>query len=384
MPKNFKWLGAVCVLLMSACSPGVNDWNVALIESNFSIPTLDLAAVPQIQTVVDREEGQYLGHPSTVLLDDGKTILTTYPKGHGQGAIVYKKSLDGGISWSERLPTPTSWETSLEVPTLFRFPKSDGSKRVLLFSGLYPIRLAKSDDDGETWTQLESIGAFGGIVAMSSMIQRQDGALVAFFHDDGRFIQPDGAAGVFTVYRTISLDDGDTWSLPEVVVSHDSLDLCEPGAVWSPDKAELALLLRENSRSALSQVIFSKDESATWTEPVALPAELTGDRHTARYLEDGRLIVVFRDMAPESPTKGDWVVWIGTFADIKNGLPGQYRLRIMDNTNAWDSTYPGVEILPDGTVVSTTYGHWQEGSEPYIVSVHLDMEMLDRWYKKLN
>ena len=88
-------------------------------------------------------------------------------------------------------------------------------------------------------------------------------------------------------------------------------------------------------------------------------------------------------MAPESPTKGDWVAWIGDYSDIRNGSPGSYRIRIMDNTNSWDSTYPGVEILPNGDVLTTTYGHWEEGQEPFIVSVRLDIDMLDRWFNKL-
>lgn len=375
------------MVLFVGCAE-VNDWNVPLVTTSFEIPTLDLSQVVEIQHVVDKEEGQYLGHPSTVLLEDGKTLLITYPKGHGRGAIVYKKSFDGGTSWTDRLPTPTSWETSLEVPTLFRFKTKSGSYRTLLFSGLYPIRQSISDDEGETWTQLQAIGPFGGIVAMSSVIQTETGSLVAFFHDDGRFLHPEGEAGIFTVYKTVSQDDGITWSLPEVVVQHADMDLCEPGAVWSPNKKELALLLRENSRSAPSQVIFSKDQGATWTDPVPLPKELTGDRHTARYLEDGRLIVVFRDMAPESPTKGDWVAWIGEYDDLKSGVDagnevGQYRIRIMDNTNSWDSTYPGVEILPSGNVVTTTYGHWEAAVEPYIVSVELDIKQIDRWYHKL-
>ncbi len=77
----------------------------------YSIPTLDLADQRQRQVVVDREAGQYLGHPTTVLLEDGRTILCVYPKGHGRGAIVYKRSLDGGLTWSDRLPTPASWAT---------------------------------------------------------------------------------------------------------------------------------------------------------------------------------------------------------------------------------------------------------------------------------
>ena len=46
------------------------------------------------------EAGQYLGHPTTVLLEDGKTILCVYPKGHGRGAIVYKRSIDGGLTFA--------------------------------------------------------------------------------------------------------------------------------------------------------------------------------------------------------------------------------------------------------------------------------------------
>ncbi|NIP96850.1 MAG: exo-alpha-sialidase, partial [Akkermansiaceae bacterium] len=92
-----------------------------------------------------------LGHVSTCLLDDGKTILAVYPKGHGRGAIVYKRSTNGGDSWSERLPTPASWATSREVPTLHRMTGADGRKRIIMWSGLYPARLAVTEDDGETW-----------------------------------------------------------------------------------------------------------------------------------------------------------------------------------------------------------------------------------------
>ena len=69
----------------------------------FSIPLVDLAQETHRQVLVDREPNQYLGHPTTVLLDDQQTIITVYPKGHGRGAIVMKKSHDGGLTWSDRL-----------------------------------------------------------------------------------------------------------------------------------------------------------------------------------------------------------------------------------------------------------------------------------------
>jgi arylsulfatase A-like enzyme len=346
-------------------------------DSALGLPLIDLNMDEGRHVVVDRVPGQYLGHPTTQLMDDGQTILTVYPEGHGRGPIVYKRSRDGGQTWSDRIPVPESWATSLEVPTLFRVQGPEGTDRLVIFSGLYPIRRAISDDGGETWSELEPIGDFGGIVAMSSLHTQKSGDLLAFFHDDGRFLRNGGERTTFQVFATRSSDAGLTWSEPWVVTEHTDADLCEPGLVVSPDGERIALLLRENSRQHESFVVFSDDDGETWSEPRGLPPSLTGDRHTARYAADGRLVVTFRDMAGDSPTKGDWVVWTGDWNDIVTGRPGQYRVRVKDNRNAWDAAYAGLELLPDGTFVTTTYGHWDFGQEPYILSSRFTLDELD-------
>ncbi|MFC2142596.1 GDSL-type esterase/lipase family protein [Acidobacteriota bacterium] len=344
----------------------------------YTIPTLDLADQTHRQVVVDREKDQYLGHPTTVLLEDGKTMIAVYPKGHGRGAVVMKRSLDAGLTWSGRLPTPENWATSQEVPTLHRVVDPQGVKRLIMFSGLYPIRMAVSEDDGLTWSPLNPIGDFGGIVAMGCVERLKNGDYMAMFHDDGRFIHKDGArTGVFTLYKILSRDGGLTWSSPKEILKGSRVHLCEPGIVRSPDGNQLAGLLRENSRTRNSWVIFSDDEGMTWSEPRELPASLTGDRHTARYAPDGRLFISFRDRTHLSPTWGDWVAWVGTYEDIVEGREGQYRVRLMDNTRGADCAYPGVEMLPEGTAVTTTYGHWAEGEQPYVVSVRLRLQELD-------
>ena len=366
-------------------------------ESTFPVPTLDLASDTQRQVLVDREAGQYLGHPTTVLLEDGKTMLCVYPKGHGKGGIIYKRSTDGGLTWSERLPTPKNWETSVEVPTLHRVVDAAGKKRLIMFSGLHPIRMAVSEDDGASWSELKPIGDFGGIVTMSTVMElKTPGHYLAFFHDDGRFIRggdmekyfmksphaPEHVSTAakpwrFWVYTTLSKDGGLTWSVPVPIASLPDANLCEPGALRSPDGKQIAVLLRENSRKYNSYVIFSNDEGLTWSEPRELPAALTGDRHVAKYAPDGRLFISFRDTTHDSPTKGDWVGWVGKYEDIVQGTEGQYRVRIMDNTKGADCTYPGVELLPDGTFVTTTYGHWTEGEPAYVVSVRFKLQELD-------
>lgn len=357
--------------------------------------TIDLNNHVHRQVVVDREAGQYLGHPTTCLLEDGKTILCVYPKGHGRGAIVYKRSTDGGLSWSERLPTPASWATSKEVPTLHRMIGPDGKKRIIMWSGLYPARLAVTEDDGVHWSELRPVGDWGGIVVMGCVepIETGKGHYLAMFHDDGRFFR--GGAGqsfgdvptgkrldVMTLYQTFSQDGGLTWSFPEAVFASSEIQLCEPGCIRSPDGKTLAVLLRENARRKNSHVIFSQDEGKTWSKPRELPLALTGDRHTGKYGPDGRLLISFRCRSPKQsaeqrPFEGDWVGWVGTWDDIVAGRSGQYSVRLKENTNGYDTAYPGVELLPDGTFVTTTYGHWSQGEEAYILCVRFQLQELD-------
>ncbi|MBR5380012.1 MAG: exo-alpha-sialidase [Clostridia bacterium] len=189
----------------------------------------------------------------------------------------------------------------------------------------------------------------------------------------------EGAAarrGRFTVYSVRSRDGGLTWGELRPVCTHDTASLCEPGVVRSPDGKQLAMLLRENSRKYNSFVTFSDDNGVSWSEPRELPGALTGDRHTIRYLKDGRLIVSFRDMCHESPTRGDWCAWVGTYDDIVSGREGEYRVRLMKNHDGCDCAYPGVLVLPDGTVAATTYGAWTPGEKQYIVTVRFKPPVL--------
>jgi hypothetical protein len=383
MKRNLL-IAALAIAMAAAPACARKSAPLPPVSRGYTIPLIDLAPDASRRTVVDREPGQYLGHPTTVLVEDGRTIVAVYPKGHGRGAIVLKRSGDGGLTWSERLPVPENWATSLETPTIHCVVGPDGTKRLIVWSGLYPARLAVSGDDGASWTPLAPAGDWGGIVVMSALVELRPfgrGRYMAMFHDDGRYFAKEAhqeKPPVFTLYTTFSDDGGLTWSFPKAVHAASAVHLCEPGIVRSPDGRTLAALLRENSRTRNSYVIFSEDEGKTWTAPRELPGALTGDRHTGKYTPDGRLLVSFRDMTHDSPTRGDWVAWVGTFDDIVEGREGQYRVRLMDNTKGADCAYPGVEILPDGTFVVTTYGHWTAGEEPYIVSVRLKLDELDR------
>ncbi|MEY4799249.1 MAG: hypothetical protein RI978_1550, partial [Verrucomicrobiota bacterium] len=83
---------------------------------DYSIPMIDLMKEDSLFTTVERRPS-YLGHPSTVLLRDGKTLVVAYPDGHGRGNLILRRSTDAGASWQ---PLPVKAQRVEETPVLYR------------------------------------------------------------------------------------------------------------------------------------------------------------------------------------------------------------------------------------------------------------------------
>jgi hypothetical protein len=231
-------------------------------------------------------------------------------------------------------------------------------------------------DKGKTWTPLAPNG-LRCTVAPNTSIPLSGGRYLVLYareHAGPKNIK---------IWQSITSDGGLTWEPERVVCEVKGAAPDEPGTILSPDGSQILALMRENARTCNSLYMVSDDEGETWSKPRELSASLTGDRHMPRYAPDGRLVVTFRDTTHVSPTKGDWVAWVGTYDDIIKVREGQYRVRLMKNHRDGDCAYPGLELLPDGTFVATTYGHWIPGESPYIVSVRFKISELDRKAKKL-
>jgi hypothetical protein len=238
-----------------------------------------------------------------------------------------------------------------------------------------------SEDDGRTWRELPPIGGriakedpFRCIMTFSSIVRLTDGSHLGMFHRGSGI----GEDGTLQVLQSITRDGGLTWSRPEIACDGTTFDgkhPCEPYVFRSPDGAELCCLMRENRRSGTSLVMFSRDEGKTWSQAVDAPWGLTGDRHHGIRLPDGRLVIVFRNASPSAKDKG-FIAWIGTYDDIKQGNPGQYRVSLLKTFK--DGFYPGLHLLPDGTIVATTYANYRkEDIGCSIVSVRFKMDEVD-------
>ncbi len=323
----------------------------------------------------------YNGHPTTVLFDDGKTIFCTWSKGHGGEAAFMSFSHDGGKTWHNR-PAPPQWKGLVNCPSAYLLTDKQGKQRLFVFAQYEDgnanrdMAYSCSEDGGKTWSEVHRLGK-PCIMAFTSIVRLKNGDYLGMYHRGNS----DRDRSPLKLWQAVSHDGGLSWDESRMVGEVNGLSPCEPCVFYKPDGKVLVCLARENQRKGRSLMMFSHDEGQTWTPMRETPWGLTGDRHVARYLPDGRIIAVFRDMAPNSSTKGHFVAWVGTYDDIGDDRSGQYRVKLLHNYAGVDCGYPGLEILPDGTIVATTYVKYHPGEARHsVVCVRFTIGDLDRLF----
>jgi hypothetical protein len=326
-----------------------------------TVPCVDLSGDRSRQVVIAQgTPAVYQGHPTTVLLPDGKTILAVWTIGHGGPCGPMARSTDGGLTWSP-VSTPADWRRCYNCPSIYLLKGPDNISRLMVFASWPCMSQTYSEDWGKTWSPVTRLN-LPGVMAFASIMPLKDGRYLGLYHRDAT-AKGDFDQKPLTVWQSISADGGLTWGAPRKACDLGIFSPCEPCLIRSPDARQILCLMRENTRTLNSVWMTSNDEGATWSAPHELPAELTGDRHKACYTPDGRLVIAMRDNASGSPTVGHFVAWVGNYSDIVNGKPGQYRIKLLHSYAGGDCGYPGLECLPDGTMVATTYIKYNPGPE---------------------
>jgi hypothetical protein len=278
------WLVAGVIFSQNISAEGVPD-----------VPVVDISGDTSRHVVIAAgTESVYQGHPTTLLMPDGKTLFAVWCIEHGGFAGPMARSTDGGLTW-ERLDDqlPEGFTKHKNCPSIYRMVAPDGVARIWVFSAQPKMPSIMSEDGGKTWKEMPPLG-FECVMTFSSVVRLKDGRYLGLYHRrDGESLE---------VMQTATGDGGLTWSDPVVVANVKGKKACEPFVFRSPDGNELCCLMRENNHKGRSLMMFSTDEGETWTTPVDTPWGLTGDRHIGVYTDDGRLVIAFRDKAIGAPT----------------------------------------------------------------------------------
>jgi len=353
--------------------------SAAVARDNPDLPVVDLSSDESRHVIIAAgTESVYQGHPTTVLLPDGKTLYCAWSTGHGGPAGALAVSRDGGLTWS-RLDNilPPGFRKHRNCPSLYRMiDMQTGKVRLWVFSAYPKMPRIMSEDSGKTWTEPEPLG-LDCVMTFSSVLRLSDGNYLGFYHRR--------KGDSLVVLQTRTENGGMTWSQPAVIADVKGKKPCEPFVFRSPNNRELCCLMRENTHKGRSLMMFSRDEGRTWSRPKDTPWGLTGDRHYGRYTNDGRLVIAFRDKAIGSETYNHFVAWVGTYDDIRNNRPGEYRIKLLTSYDGrGDCGYAAMERLPDGTIIATTYlKYWPGNRKHSVVSVRFDIKETDAMLARL-
>ena len=375
----------------------------ATVCARAAVPVVDISQDASRQVVI--AEGTttvYQGHPTTLLADDGKTMFCVWTIGHAGPCGPMARSDDGGLTWTRLDATlPAAYgETYRNCPTLQKIVGPDGKTRYFVFSAkvadnskttfatVIPdtlgLAILVSEDGGATWRDSPYQSQFWAAMPPTAMMRLKDGTTAIFGQMPKDSSKPEQEQ---QVWMAVSEDGGFTWGDPRTVAAASGKNLCEPCCIRSPDGTTLALLMRENNHTGRSMMCFSSDEGATWTTPVDTSAALTGDRHEAIALPDGRYLIAFRNRTVGDPLIGQYMAWVGTWEELVGGQEKGYRIRLLEHhgaagnagINGWpDTGYSGVELLADGTIVCTTYSrHFADSRLSSVVATRFKIAETD-------
>ncbi len=224
---------------------------------------------------------------SGVLLAFSEARQSMNDPGAGQIALVQKRSLDCGRTWSKVQVVAENGGGDAHNPTAVVAPRDDGTSRVWLFYSQRPksaggefdiavgtgsdsdtIWSRTSDDDGVTWTAPKEItagvkDATWGIAAMGpgrAIVTRWGTASAP----TGRIVVPgwytkDGKTGSFAFF---SDDNGATWkrgAVPEMGTDESQVVELSDGS--------LVLDARQSGNTATRRLFHSADGGQTWSAP---------------------------------------------------------------------------------------------------------------------
>ena len=116
------WLAAWVGLGIIATSHAADEKILNARVDTEDLPVVDISQQTQRHVVVAAGTEQvYQGHPTTLLLPDGKTMFCVWSLGHGGPAGQMARSDDAGLTWKRMDDQlPPAFKTHRNCPSIYR------------------------------------------------------------------------------------------------------------------------------------------------------------------------------------------------------------------------------------------------------------------------
>jgi len=150
---------------------------VSSLSSHQQLPVVDISKDTGRHVIIAKgTEKIYQGHPTTLLMSDGKTIFAVWCIGHGGHAGPMARSDDGGLSWTRvDDELPEGFSRHWNCPSIYRMVDPQGQERLWVFSARPNMPRIVSEDGGKTWQEMEPLGKDFHCVMTFSSIARKVG-----------------------------------------------------------------------------------------------------------------------------------------------------------------------------------------------------------------
>jgi len=137
-----------------------------------TLPVVDISAETCRHVIVaEGSEDVYQGHPTTLLMPDGKTLFAVWCIGHGGPAGPMARSDDGGLTWTRLVDhLPPGHARYENCPSIYRMVDPRGKERLWVYVAWPKMPRIVSEDGGETWQEMPSLG-LDCVMTFSSVVK---------------------------------------------------------------------------------------------------------------------------------------------------------------------------------------------------------------------
>jgi hypothetical protein len=334
--------------------------------------------------IADESPPRHRNFPSTALLRNGDLLVVYGVSADHQrtcnGALVSRRSSDGGKSWSD--PHPVLAHPERHYSTTYGMVQIDDGRLMLHVwewrfrrpedgPGLQTLHRHKvirvlrmfSDDGGLTWNEPQSVAPSPPFVAFEWTYGRThelpDGRLMIPLYgpvqegtETGDPHRSTFSGESWATAVGFSSDGGCTFPERSIVASNPSEHrLCNETDVLRLRDGRFLAIVRDGKLPRWSLRSYSADEGKTWTHYEEV--NFKGECPCLVQLRSGAILCAYRDRDDDRPgmsvsvsdDDGESWRWVGQLYSGPN----------------WDCSYPVIIRLPDGRLFCTYYTSFVDG-----------------------